>query len=255
MHSSKILWVDIQPSLFCFNRRAVQALSQKRHVRRWSFQHDPDESCSQHIVESMLYETIENLSEKYHLIGHGLSGSLACCFAAKHPELVESLTLISVDTYTFNNWSSHYLKTRGQLCCDRLQILSHLSTLLFEPKDARVQLALPRLLARCLDSEYIQGSLITDDHLENLKKPHIPVLVVNGDDDYVIDRNSKNRWEDLFSPGDFYKTVKGGRHFLQFDKSKETIRIIENFLDMVPSQSAFDTTASNFFSTNISKFV
>ena len=253
MNSSKILWLDMQPSLFCFNKRAVQSLSQNRTVRRWSFQHDPDESCTQEIVEKMLHETISGSSEKFHLIGHGLSGVLACCFAAKYPQLIQSLTLLSVDTYTFNTWSSHYLKTRGQLCCDRLQILSHLSTLLFEPKDARVQLALPRLLAKCLDYEFIQGSLITNDHLGNLKKPNVPLLVVNGNDDYVIDRNSKKRWEEVFSPGDFYKSIKGGRHFLQFDKSKETVGIIENFLDMVPCEPAFDSS-SNCYSTNIGKF-
>ena len=62
MEKRKILWIDLQPSLYCLFKRTAQSLGQRYDVKRWSFEHDPDESCDIDIVHALLKQTIEKLS-------------------------------------------------------------------------------------------------------------------------------------------------------------------------------------------------
>ena len=77
MSTSQILWIDVQPSLYCLFKRTAQTLGQNFEVKRWSFEHDLDESCDVEIVHSLMRQTIENSSTPVHLVGHGVSGTIA----------------------------------------------------------------------------------------------------------------------------------------------------------------------------------
>ena len=236
MTRSKILWLDLQPSLYCLNKRIAQNLSIKRQVRRWSFQHDLDECCTEETVYRLLDETLKNDHNKYHIIGHGLSGSLACKFAQKRPERFRSLILLSVDTLTSNHWSSHYLKIRSQLPCSRAQTLSHLSSLLFHQSNARAAAAFPCLLAKCLDTDFIQGSIVNQQTTKNLHAPEVPTFVLNGEFDFVVDSNAHDRWSETLKSGDRYVCMKKGRHFFQFDQAQQVADLIIAFIQMVPGE-------------------
>ena len=96
MPQDKVLWIDLQPTLHCLNKRVAQLLSRTFSVQRWSFQHDLDESCSVATVHDLLRQTLVASPEPMHLVGHGISGTVACLFAEKYPDLVKSLTLLSV---------------------------------------------------------------------------------------------------------------------------------------------------------------
>ena len=250
MNRPEILWIDIQPTLYCLNKRVGQRLSRDIGVKRWSFQLDPDEFCMESTVHSMLKETLESMDEPTHLIGHGLSGIFTCEFAQNYPELVESVTLLSVDTLSANQWSSHYLSMRQQLVCSRDQILKQLSSLLFQVKSSQVKAAFPRLLQACLDNELIQGSIVNLDHPGSLSSPKVPTLVINGHDDFVVDRKAQQRWEEQLKPGDCYHSLPGGRHFFQFSHAELTATLIRSFLDMVPGTSAMDSLHPSQFTTS-----
>ena len=70
---TSIFWIDLQPSVFCFNKKLACVLSQTRHVRRWSFQHDLDEICSLSIIFDLLTETVDQMDSAPHVVAHGLS--------------------------------------------------------------------------------------------------------------------------------------------------------------------------------------
>ena len=123
MKSSKILWIDLQPSLYCLFKRTAQSLSEHFEVKRWSFEHDLDESCDVDVVHSLLRQTIQNSSSPVHLVGHGLSGTVACLYAQRYPKNISSVSLLSVDIKSTNQWTSHYQSMRSQLPCSRLNIL------------------------------------------------------------------------------------------------------------------------------------
>ena len=236
MPHDKVLWIDLQPTLHCLNKRVSQLLSRSFAVQRWSFQHDLDESCSIETVHELLKQTLMASSEPMHLIGHGISGTIACLFAEKYPELVKSLTLLSVDTVSANHWSSHYLDMRSQLPASRKAILSHLSSLLFSNQNSRAFEALPCLLAKCLDTEFIQGSIVNHQRIDNLLAPNVPTFVLNGDSDFVVDVNSHDRWSETLKSGDRYVSMKQGRHFFHFDHSQQVAQLITAFIQMVPGQ-------------------
>ena len=255
MSRSPILWIDLQPTLHCFNQRLTRRLAKNRQVKRWSFQHDLDEACSTEIIHSMILETVNNSKNKYHIIGHGMSGTIAHLFACKYPESIHSATLLSTDTAITNQWTSHYLKMRSQLPCSREKILLHLSYQLFGRELSKKYPVFISLLAKCLDNEYILGSIASQINLGILKGSDIPTLVINGDDDFVIDRMTQARWGEQLKPGDHYRSIENARHFFQHKEANQTAAVIESFLDMVPEEETNNsvTIKSKYLPTKISK--
>ncbi|WP_114994346.1 alpha/beta fold hydrolase [Synechococcus sp. UW179A] len=249
MPQDKVLWIDLQPTLHCLNKRVAQLLSRSFAVQRWSFQHDLDESCSVQTVLELLRQTLVASSEPMHLVGHGISGTVACLFAEKYPDLVKSLTLLSVDTLSANHWSSHYLDMRSQLPTSRQAILSHLSSLLFSSNNSRSTEIVPCLLAKCLDTEFIQGSIVNQQTIKNLQTPEVPTLVLNGEFDFVVDINSHDRWSETLKSGDRYVCMKNGRHFFQFNQAQHAADLITAFIQMVPGQWIDRELSSNDFTS------
>ena len=246
MSKAEIFWVDLQPTLYCLNTRVAQLLSRKFIVQRWSFQHDLDESCSIDTIHHLLNQTLQTCPQPIHLIGHGISGTVSCLFANKYPHLVKSVTMLSVDTLSANHWSSHYLTMRSQLPCAREKILTHLSSLLFPQSSSHASAVFPRLLAKCLDTEFIQGSIVSQEPIGDIKVPAAPVLVLNGEIDFVVDTSSRDRWSRLLKAGDRYQPMKQGRHFFQFNQSENTAKCISSFIEMIPDSfvgSHLDTSS------------
>ena len=248
MAESKILWIDLQPTLHCLNKRVAQLLSRSFVVQRWSFQHDLDESCTVDTVLDLLRSSLEEAAEPVHLVGHGISGTVACLFAEKYPALVKSLTMLSVDTLSANHWSSHYLEMRSKLSCSRKTILTHLSTFLFPRSNQRANDAFPCLLAKCLDTDFIYGSIVNQGSIDNLKVPNIPVLVINGDSDCVADEKSRERWSRSLKSGDRFFCMEKGCHFFQFNQARQAANAIISFIQMVPEPWSNRVSVNDFMS-------
>ena len=255
MNPSPILWIDLQPSLHCLNQRLAKQLAKNRLIKRWSFKHDLDEACSTETIHEMMLETVNNSKSKYHLIGHGMSGTIAHLFACKYPKSVHSATLLSTDTTITNHWTSHYLKMRSQLPCSRDKILLHLSSHLFGSNLSKKYPIFASLLAKCLDEEYIFGSIASQVRLGSLKASNVPTLVINGNNDFVVDRNAKTRWEEQLKPGDHYRSMENARHFFQYQQANQTTDVIESFLEMIPEDGTDKslTIKNDYLPTKISK--
>ena len=146
MKNSKILWIDLQPSLYCLFKRTAQTLGQHFEVKRWSFEHDLDKSCDINIVHRLLKQTIENSSGPIHLIGHGLSGTIAYLFTEVQKNCL-SLIIISRCTIhkSMDQPLSEHAKSTAML---RFHILNHLSRLLIDTHADHVQNITTRLLAK-----------------------------------------------------------------------------------------------------------
>jgi pimeloyl-ACP methyl ester carboxylesterase len=236
MNTNQILWLDLQPSLYCLFKRTAQTLGQHFKIRRWSFEHDLDESCDVDIVHSLLRHTIENSSTPVHLIGHGISGTIAYLYALKYPNDISSVSVLSVDTHSANQWTSHYQSMRSQLPCSRFHILSHLSRMLVDKQTEQVSNILTRLLVKCLDNDFVYGSIVKSQSIMNLNQAEIPILVINGEKDFVVDKQSYDRWKQILKPGDCYQKIANGRHFFPFTEWSQTAKIIKSFVEMVPDK-------------------
>ena len=252
MNTSQILWVDLQPSMYCLFKRTAQTLGQHFKVKRWSFEHDLDESCDVEVVHSLLRQTIENSSTPVHLIGHGISGTIAYLYAQRYPINISSVSVLSVDTYSTNQWTSHYQSMRSKLPCSRFHILSHLSRLLVDSQTEQMGQIVARLLAKCLDNDFVYGSIVKSQRIVNLNKAEVPILVINGEKDFVIDEQSHNRWRQYLKPGDCYQKIANGRHFFPFTEWSKTAKMIESFVRMVPDRN-HDHIPGNYVNLSISK--
>ena len=252
MNTSQILWVDLQPSIYCLFKRTAQTLGKHFKVKRWSFEHDLDESCDVEVVHSLLKQTIENSSTPVHLIGHGISGTIAYLYAQRYPINISSVSVLSVDTYSTNQWTSHYQSMRSKLPCSRFHILSHLSRLLVDSQTEQMGQIVARLLAKCLDNDFVYGSIVKSQRIVNLNKAEVPILVINGEKDFVIDEQSHNRWRQYLKPGDCYQKIANGRHFFPFTEWSKTAKMIESFVRMVPDRN-HDHIPGNYVNLSISK--
>ena len=252
MNTRQILWIDLQPSLYCLFTRTAQTLGQNFKVKRWAFEHDLDESCDVEVVHRLLRQTIENCSNPVHLVGHGISGTIAYLYAEKYPENISSVSVLSVDTHSTNQWTSHYQSMRSQLPCSRFHILSHLSRLLVDRQTEQVDHIMTRLLAKCLDNDFVYGSIFKSQTITNLKKADVPILVINGEKDFVVDEQSQDRWRHNLKPGDCYQKVANGRHFFPFTEWSQTAKMIESFVKMVPDQNQ-NHIPDNYKNLSISK--
>ena len=154
-----------------------------------------------------------------------------------------------MDTVSANHWSSHYLDLRSQLPASRKAILNHLSFLLFSNHNSLAFEALPCLLAKCLDTEFIQGSIVNQQTINNLLAPNVPTFVLNGESDFVVDVHSRDRWSETLKSGDRYVSMKQGRHFFHFDHSQQVSQLITAFIQMVPGQWIDRELSANDFSS------
>ena len=93
-----------------------------------------------------------------------------------------------------------------------------------------------KLLAKCLDNDFVNGSIVKSQAITNIKKAEVPVLVINGEKDFVVDEQSHDRWKNYLKPGDCYQKVADGRHFFPFTQWSQTAKMIESFVRMVPEQ-------------------
>ena len=143
---------------------------------------------------------------------------------------------MSVDVQSTNQWISHYQSMRSQLPCSRFHILNHLSRLLIDTQSDHVQNTITKLFAKCLDKDFVSGSTIQTPKIENLGGISAPTLVINGEDDFVVDKKCCQRRQSLFKPGDYYKELKNGRHFFPFRDWSKTSEIIKSFIKMVLEQ-------------------
>tara|TARA_Y100001968_G_C18927778_1_gene512789 strand:+ start:261 stop:509 length:249 start_codon:yes stop_codon:yes gene_type:complete len=61
-------------------------------------------------------------------------------------------------------------------------------------------------------------------------------LVINRDNDFVINKNSKHRLEANLKIGDYYRSVPNSRNFLHFTVLNLTANVVDLFPDSVPDE-------------------
>jgi pimeloyl-ACP methyl ester carboxylesterase len=143
---------------------------------------------------------------------------------------------------------------RRRLPCSRSSILSHISPLLFDRDYSESNLVLSGFFEKCLDCDYIPGSIASHSLLPNLSLIDIPLSIINGSHDFVVDQNSSDRWEPLLKNGDRFYSLPNGRHFSHFSQPKLFAKLINSFLEMIPESfsPAFPNQLHSSFSRKIS---
>jgi pimeloyl-ACP methyl ester carboxylesterase len=250
---TEALWLSVSPSLKCFDQRLLSRLAKGQTVRRWQYCQTIDEPCSVVAVVEALHEYLRSRpaqpngqpAPKIHLIGHGVSGTIALLYARQYPQQIASVTLLSVGSLPAVNWQAHYYALRRLIPCSREIILGQMVRLLFGEQAPRFAKALTHLLAKDLDSNLTLHSLTRSTQIEP-GGVTVPLLVCNGEADEITALNQAKPWQKWLKSGDLLWHCPGGQYFFHFYHYQTVAKTISRYwseLANLPSDQSLEPTA------------
>ena len=237
-----IFFLELNQSLACFSNKLAKKLARNHlDVKRWCFHLDQDEVCTMESILGFLAGSIQEAESAPILIGHGVGGILANTFAQNYPKLIKGIVLLSTDAITEYTWQAQYHEIRKMLPNARADVLRHLSQLLTGHQCPGFLTATSGLLKKSLDEEYSLSSLMASEKIPKCHKHQVPMLVINGDDDFIVDRHSHQRWKPFLKRGDRYVSIARGRHFMQHSHVEDVFRAVSAFIEMTPDSASLES--------------
>jgi pimeloyl-ACP methyl ester carboxylesterase len=215
-----ILWVSASPSLSCFDKPLIRYLSKHIKIAYWEYLQTFDEASSIDNAVTLLYDYLKQCNSPketrpIHLIGHGISGSVALIFARRYPTLVSSLTLLAVASQPAITWQSHYYVQRQILPISSKQALMNSVRNLFGN-----QLPYP---AKSLISAFqkdLEKSPTLDSLFKLVKLPQggvpMPLMVCSSKTDPIITPIELCNWQNWLKSGDKLWECAEGHHFFHY---------------------------------------
>jgi pimeloyl-ACP methyl ester carboxylesterase len=120
---TQFLWVNINPAFQVFHRHLFDYLTTDFKINLWEYHQTLDEASSMSQAQNLLHDFISNHQQPVHLIGHGMSGSLALRYARSYPHQVASISLLSVPVQPAIDWHAYYYYHLRSLPYERTCIL------------------------------------------------------------------------------------------------------------------------------------
>jgi len=242
-HSPDVVWLGVNPSLKCFDRRLCSLLSRQVNLRYWSYYQTADEPCCIQTALALLDDYLQRQPEPVHLIGHGLSGTLGLLYTRLHPARVKSLTLLSVGANPAAGWHAHYYALRNRLPGDRRTILLQVANLLFGYRNSENTTILARQLEQVLDRELSLHSLAERSRFAP-GGVEVPLLVCGGAYDAIVDPKAQSGWRHWLRPGDRLWTCPQGYHFFHHDRAPKVSPVILDFWRQMAPSAAVEVRGS-----------
>jgi len=217
-----VLWVNASPSLKCFDKPLIRYLSKQTTIAHWEYVQTLDEGSSIDNAVALLYDFLKqresDLSTEnrpIHLIGHGISGSVALIFARRYPHLVSSLTLLAVSSQPAMTWHSHYYVQRQILPISREQaLINSIRSLLGN------QLPYPAKSLITAFAKDLEKSPSPDSLFQLVKLPQggvpVPLMVCGSKTDPVITPIELCNWQNWLKSGDKIWECAEGHHFFHY---------------------------------------
>jgi pimeloyl-ACP methyl ester carboxylesterase len=207
--------VSTSVSLDRFDLPLLQILAKKQAIAQWTYQLDQDEGNCLETAINLLHAYVTEIGNPVHLIGHGISGCLALLYAQRFPDLVKSLTLLSVSVFPSLTWHSHYYAKRRLIPCSQSVILLQMVQNLFGEKNIYRAKILAELFAKDLARSLCPHSLIQQFSLE-AHSVSMPLMVANSKDDLVFGELDSQGWLYWLKPADVLWQVEKGMHFFHY---------------------------------------
>ncbi len=207
-----VVWVSVSPSLKYFDMPLLQTLMgtktgpqaeiqrtgikmAARPIERWEYVQSLDEASSLAGAIDLLVGYLKEGDRSVHLAGHGLSGVVAMLAAARCPEQVRSLSLLSVSVLPGLTWHAHYYLQRLATPCSQARILANCARSLWGPTSPYSIKSLVSLLEKDLLLSPSPHSLYHVAQLEPVALS-VPTFIGMGDQDFVISPAVSQLWDE-----------------------------------------------------------
>ena len=241
-NSFDVLWLNVSPSLKCFDQPLLRYLAGQVNIARWEYYQTLDEPSSLKKAVTLLSDYLKERDRPVHLIGHGMGGVLGLIYARRYPKRVQSLALLAVASQPAATWQAHYYVQRQLLPCSRQRILAQTVRSLFGSQLPYPAKDLVRALARDLEASPSPHSLFK---LVNLLTGGVsmPLMVCGCKTDPVVDPISLAGWLPWLKQEDYLWECPEGRHFFHFFHPQQ---VAEQILDFWQSTSLLPLNLSMF---------
>jgi pimeloyl-ACP methyl ester carboxylesterase len=232
MLAPQTLWLNVSPALHRFHQPLLQTLAQHCPVTRWDYYQELDEPNSFETAVGLLHDYLQNQAAPVHLMGHGASGLLGLLYAQRYPELVKSLTLLSVGVQPAQDWQSHFYAQANVLRCSRSILLAQMVYHLFGQQSRTRTLALVQVLDRDLLTALSMHSLCQQPQLPPIPVT-VPTLVCGGADDLIFSPEAFWGWQSAWRAQACTQNrvwlCPGGNYFFHHDAPKQVSEQIQAF--------------------------
>ncbi|MEM8605295.1 MAG: alpha/beta hydrolase [Cyanobacteria bacterium P01_H01_bin.121] len=230
------LWLTLNPSLKRLDQRVLCQLYRRTKIHRWEYHQTPDEPCCLETIIGYLHETLTTQAQPLHLLGHGISGTVALLYAQRYPQHVRSLTLLAVGQSPGVTWHSHYYAMRELLPCDRHVLLSHLARMMLGNFCPHVINGFAKLLELDLDEGFAPHSLagITSIDAQSVEPP---VLVCYGQHDLILSPQNYTTTDCWLKPTDQIWQCPEGKHFFHFAAPEQVAKRIYDYWQNLPNHT------------------
>jgi pimeloyl-ACP methyl ester carboxylesterase len=227
-HNYQFLWVSVSPALKVFHSNLFNYLARDFEIGLWEYHQTIDEPSSMVNAQELLHEFINNSPEPVHLIGHGMSGTLALCYARCYPEKVASLSLLSVPVQPAIDWQSYYYHHLRSLPYERQCILNLIAGSLFPDACPGCVQNVTKRLARDLVEAPADHSLWKFELL-----PHggveMPLLLAAAEDDVIAKGVLFTDWLNYLQLEDEIWHHQTGGHFFHHWHHEDVGQQIQEF--------------------------
>jgi pimeloyl-ACP methyl ester carboxylesterase len=231
----QFLWIGTNPSLQCFHRRLLGALSQLFPMKYWEYSQTPDEPGSLDVAMSLLHQYVSTSNQPLHLIGHGQGGVLALSYARRYPERVASVVLLSVAAQPVITWQSYYYQQLAHLPYSRQQVLEFVASKISTIPCPRYVAHLAQRLDRDLLEAPSSNSPFRKERLLSEGGISQPLLVYSAEDDPVLAGQIFEDWKYYLKPGDQMWLQPIGGHFFHHQCAELVSEKIGSFWQRLPN--------------------
>ncbi|WDV45170.1 alpha/beta hydrolase [Clostridiaceae bacterium M8S5] len=194
-----------------------------------------------YLYDQQLIELLEklNIRKPIYLVGTSQGGSTCAYFAAKHPELVEKIVFLAPlsDAFEGSNivrllrskLGEYFMSVAG----DKF-ILKKASILLDDTKKEELESKLKAQLVYKGKKRAVlanaKGNCLTDSkpYYEKVKQQNIPALLIWGDNDKNIPKESIDRLRLIIPDMDFH-IIKNASHLAHYEVPEKVNTILINF--------------------------
>jgi abhydrolase domain-containing protein 6 len=206
---------------------------------------DMDVSHDIRYLTDILALTIESLDlDSFHLAGHSLGGYVAMLYAAENPQKLTSLGLFASAGVLCPEPTDFQLaleKGVPPILIDSEESFDHMIDLVFYKKPFMPWPVRSVLVRQCITRNKFEEKMWYDllrshpDAIELLTKIQMPVFLLWGDKDRVVDLSCVKIYQRYLPPAETV-VIKDCGHGLIFEKPKETADAYATFLKNIENQ-------------------